>query len=113
MVSSLLRTMTTGYESWYVTSPITCPHVPRWSGVCSTVATKSSATPSRISGRTKDRSTATFAAAGSLPRQRSRPNAIATPSGMVITVASTPSHSVCTTAVCRLGSFHTDCSGSP
>ncbi len=79
----------------------------------STVATNSSDTAMRISGSTKETSTARFAPAGTRPRQRSRPSAMATPIGTVTTVATTPSHSVWVSAVCRLASCHTDLSGSP
>ena len=41
------------------------------------------------------------------------PSANATPSGTVITVASTPSTRVWISAVCRLASCHTDRIGSP
>ena len=41
------------------------------------------------------------------------PIANSTPSGTVITVAITPSFRVCSSAVCRLASCHTDRVGSP
>ena len=113
MVSRRARTITTGHESWNVTSPSTWPDVPSLSGETSTVATNSSETAIRISGSTKDTITARFAPDGIRPRQRSSPSAIATPSGTVIAVAMTPSSSVWVSAVCRLASCHTERSGSP
>ena len=113
MVSRRARTITTGQDSWKVTRPSTCPLVPSCTGETSTVATKSSETAIRISGSTNDTITARLAPDGIRPRQRSSPSAIATPSGTVIAVASTPSHRVWASAVCRLASCQTERSGSP
>src|SRR5262249_51050557 len=50
---------------------------------------------------------------GSLPCQRSRPSANATPSGTAIAVVRTPSSRVWPRAPCSVGSCHTDRFGSP
>ena len=77
------------------------------------VMRNSSETASSVSGMTKDSSINALAVSGSRPRQRSMPIAKSTPSGTVMRVVITPSLIVCTTAVCRLASCHTDRIGSP
>ena len=93
--------------------PITWAEVPSLIGSANDVITNSSATASSTSGMTNDTSISMLAPDGSRPRQRSMPIANITPSGTVISVAMTPSFSVCNSAWCSVASCHTDRVGSP
>ena len=72
------------------------------------VNTMNSATPNTISGVTIGTSIRVFAPVESLPRQRCSPIAMATPTGVAISMHSTASLSVFHIAVCKVSSCHTD-----
>ena len=81
------RTITTTYEIVNVIWPIACAVVPRpiWVKICRN--SSSSATPITISGVTSGSSIRTLTVPLPRPRQRCRPSASVTPSGVAISDA--------------------------
>src|ERR1700722_14470920 len=94
--------ITTTYDSENVTWPTTWAVVPRWIRLNGTSAnwvnTTNSDTAITISGVTSGISISELAAAEPRPRQRARPSASRTPSGVAIAMSSAASSRLCSSA---------------
>ena len=112
IITSRPRTISTTQESENVTWPITCAGVPSPMKPNADVNSRNRPTANTSSGVTSGSSIRMFETPAPRPRQRCRPIASATPSGVAISIASPASSSECSSAAASVGSLRTLSVGS-